>query len=321
MLSPMAAKHRSMNEGPAQVAGLTPTAAEEAAAAQRLLHESTRTVETCQRVKAAAEAIRQRAMKPIHAGLILGTGMGKVAEQIESPVVIPYRDIPYFPRSTALGHKGQLVCGRLAGASVVAMEGRAHLYEGYTVEEVTLPVRAMSLLGATVLIASNASGGMNPKYASGDIMVLEDHLNLMGNCGRVKRDQAHPEIGGRIPRPLDSTYDRGLIDQAMQVARRENFVAHRGVYAAMSGPNYETRAEYRFLRRIGADVVGMSTVPEATVAAELGLRVLALSTVTNVSTPDDQEVVDPQEVIAAAQSAEPRLRKIVVDILKTLATV
>ncbi|QDU97226.1 purine-nucleoside phosphorylase [Lignipirellula cremea] len=287
----------------------------EAAAAQQRLHQQTRLGLTCDRVRAAAEAIRRRFPHQVKAALILGTGMGRVAQRIESPVVIPYGEIPYFARSTALGHKGQLVCGQLGGQPVAAMEGRVHLYEGYTLEEVTLPVRVMALLGAEILTVSNASGGMNPQFASGDIMVIDDHISMLGvRCQPPEacRGDLSDGLYGRRCSP----YDRRLIEQALAVARRENFTAQRGVYAAMSGPNYETRAEYRFLLRLGADVVGMSTVPEVMIAAQLGLRVLALSTVTNVATPDIQQVVDPQEVIAAAEAAEPHLRKIIVGILE-----
>jgi len=264
-----------------------------------------------QTIRDAVDAIRKRWPKHAQAGLILGTGMGKVAEAIENPTTIAYEDLPGFASSTAIGHQGRLVCGQLAGASVIAMAGRCHLYEGYRCEEITLPVYVMRELGAELLIASNASGGMNPKYSSGDIMVMESHINLLGGRGQPKIKDAEHRCG---PTP----YDAGLISQSLAIARSGNFAAHQGVYVAMTGPNYETRAEYRFLRKIGGDVVGMSTVPEVLVAASLGMRVLALSTVTNVATPDSLQKTSGEEVVAAAESAEPKLRKIVSGVLATL---
>lgn len=259
----------------------------------------------------AATAIRRRWAGRARAGLILGTGLGDLAKRIETETVIPYEEIPHFPKSTALSHTGQLVCGRLAGSPVVAMEGRCHGYEGYSLEQLILPVYALGALGVEILILSNASGGLNPKYASGDVMVMEDHLDLMFARGFAGRRE-----GTSFMRSASrSYYDPALLDQAMDIARRNDFAAYRGVYAAMTGPNYETRAEYRFLRRIGADVVGMSTAPEAVAAAECGLRTLALSTVTNVAKPDCPTVVTGEDVVAAAASAEPKLSRIVTEIV------
>lgn len=249
-------------------------------------------------------------------GIILGTGLGGFAEQIEQEAVLNYDLIPHFPQSTALGHKGQLVCGRLAGLTVVTMEGRFHAYEGYTAAQITLPVRVMHALGIELLIVSNASGGLNPKYAVGDVMVLEDHINLMHDNPLIGVND--DTLGPRFP-DMSQPYDSALVERALEIARRENFVAHRGVYAALSGPTYETRAEYRYLRLIGGDVVGMSTVPEVIVAAHAGLRVLAISTVTNVCLPDALQPVDGNQIVDAAAKTEPKVRKLVLGILTDLA--
>ena len=246
------------------------------------------------------------------AGIILGTGLGNLAGFIDQEAVLDYESIPHFPRSTALGHKGQLVCGTLAGVSVVTMEGRFHAYEGYPLAQITLPVRVMKAMGIELLVISNASGGLNPVYSAGDVVVIDDHINLMGAGPLIGINDER--LGPRFP-DMSSPYDPALVDRALEVARREDFVAHRGVYVALSGPNYETRAEYRFLRLIGGDVVGMSSVPEAIVAAHAGLRILALSTVTNVCRPDALGTVQGEDVVAVATGAEPKIRKIVLSIL------
>jgi purine-nucleoside phosphorylase len=267
------------------------------------------------KIAEAAAAVRRRWERTPRVGIILGTGLGNFAGQISADVKIGYEAIPHFPRSTAIGHKGQLVCGTLLGVPVVAMEGRFHLYEGYTAAQVTLPVRVMKHLGIELLIVSNASGGMNPRYRSGDIMVIEDHINLMSVNPLIGIND--DRLGPRFP-DMCAPYDRALIELSLEIARRENFVTHTGPYVGLSGPNYETRAEYRFLRRIGGDVVGMSTVPEVIVAAHMGLRVLALSTVTNMCLPDAIRASSGAEVVAMAQAAEEKLRKIVLGVVGAL---
>jgi len=280
----------------------------------------------------ASAAIRRRWDGLPRAGLILGTGLGNVASHIETDETIEYDAIPHFPCSTALSHRGCLVCGRLGGRPVVVMEGRWHYYEGHSIDRLTLPVYVMRALGVELLIVSNASGGLNPQFASGDVMVIQDHINLMftnetprgnrlvsaprGSSTEGQMQAAGGQNTGVFPRPrIVCPYDPALIEQALAISRRENFAAHRGVYVAMTGPSYETRAEYRFLRKIGGDVVGMSTVPEALAAARCGIRTLALSTVTNVARPDNPQVVSAEEVVAAAEKAEPNLRKIVMDVV------
>lgn len=268
--------------------------------------------ELSDQINEAVDVIRRAWTGPAHAGIILGTGLGSLAQQIQTEAELPYASIPHFPRSTTVGHTGQLVCGRLEGLPVVAMEGRFHAYEGYTHRQITFPVRVMKALGAGMLVVSNACGGMNPQYAQGDIMVIEDHINLM--LGNPLIGVNDDRLGPRFP-DMAAPYDRDLIRRALEIARRENFVAHKGVYVAVTGPNLETRAEYRFLRTIGADVVGMSTVPEVIVAVHAGMRVLGLSIVTDLCLPDALKPANIEHILAAAAGAEPNLRKIVLGIL------
>src|SRR5262245_14423788 len=263
-------------------------------------------------ITAAVAAIRTKWSGAPRAGIILGTGLGALAREIEAEATIPYADIPHFPRSTAISHAGVLVCGRLAGVPVVAMEGRVHSYEGYTHQQLTFPVRVMKFLGADLLIVSNACGGMNPQYKVGDVMVIDDHINLLGGNPLIGIND--DRLGPRFP-DMSRAYAPELVDRALEVARRENFVAHRGVFVAVSGPNLETRAEYRFLRTIGADCVGMSTVPECLVAVHSGMRVLGLSAITDVCFPDSLKPVEIEEILRAAAVAEPKLRKIVLGVL------
>jgi purine-nucleoside phosphorylase len=268
-----------------------------------------------ERIQEAVTAIRRHWEGNAQAGIILGTGLGSLAEQIEAEATIAYEDIPHFPRSTTVGHTGQLVLGRCAGAQVAAMEGRFHAYEGYSFEQLTFPVRVMKALGARTLIVSNACGGMNPAYACGDIMAIDDHINLLpGNPLVGPNDDA---LGPRFP-DMSRPYDPKLIEATLAVARREDFTVHRGVYVAVLGPNLETRAEYRYLRTIGADVVGMSTVPEVIVAVHAGMRVLGLSVVTDMCLPDSLEPADIGKILANAATAEPKLRAIVMGVLGTL---
>jgi purine-nucleoside phosphorylase len=267
------------------------------------------------RIDDAVAAIRRHWSGTATAGVILGTGLGTLAEQIEAEATIAYEDIPHFPRSTTIGHTGQLVLGRCADMSVVAMEGRFHAYEGYSFEQLTFPVRVMKALGAGTLIVSNACGGMNPAYVSGDIMVIDDHINLLpGNPLVGPNDDS---LGPRFP-DMCRPYDPELIEMALAVGQRKGFAVHRGVYVAVLGPNLETRAEYRFLRTIGADVVGMSTVPEVIVAVHAGMRVLGLSVVTDMCLPDSLEPANIEKILAVAATAEPKLRAIVMEVLGKL---
>ena len=248
-------------------------------------------------------------------GIVLGTGLGALAGEIAAEAVIPYPDIPHFPRSTVESHRGQLVCGTLAGRSVMAMEGRFHLYEGYTAAQVTFPIRVMKELGCRTLVVSNAAGGMNPMHSKGDIVVIDDHINLLGVNPLIgpNDDRLGPRFSDMI-----EPYDRGLQDLALRAALESNIVAHRGVYVAVTGPNLETRAEYRFLRGIGADVVGMSTVPEVLVAVHAGMKVLGFSIVTDLCLPDALEPVKIEHILAVAGEAEGKLRTIVKLVLERM---
>jgi purine-nucleoside phosphorylase len=240
--------------------------------------------------------------------VILGTGLGGLVEEVAAEAVIPYGEIPHFPVSTAPTHAGRLVCGRLGGKSVVVMDGRLHFYEGYSLRQLTLPVRVFKALGCEVLVVSNACGGMNPQFASGDLMVIEDHINLMGDNPLLGPND--DRLGPRFP-DMCYAYDRELIALARRIALEERIVCHPGVFVAVPGPNLETRAEYRFLRGIGADAVGMSTVPEVIVGVHAGLRNLGLSVVTDVCLPDALEPTSLEAIVAVANAAEKKLRVLV----------
>ncbi len=268
--------------------------------------------ELAAQVAQAGNVIRQHWQEKPKVGIILGTGLGSVAEEIDSAAALDYQTIPHFPQSTSVSHTGQLVCGKLCGVPLVAMEGRFHAYEGYSYRQITFPVRVMKALGAELLIVSNACGGMNPHFGQGDIVVIEDHINLMnGNPLIGVNDE---KLGPRFP-DMSAPYDPLLIERALEIARRADFAAHKGVYVAVTGPNLETRAEYRFLRTIGADVVGMSTVPEVLVAVHAGMRVLGLSVVTDLCLPDALKPADISEIVAVAAKAEPKLRQLVMGIM------
>jgi purine-nucleoside phosphorylase len=265
-----------------------------------------------EKVEAAVAHIRRAWKGTPHAGIILGTGLGSLVKHIDEEASLEYEEIPNFPRSTAIGHRGRLVCGKLAGLPVLAMEGRFHMYEGYPLDQITLPVRVMKALGAKLLVVSNACGGMNPYFRCGDIMLIDDHINLLGANPLIGIND--DRLGPRFP-DMCEPYDQKLIDRALEVARREDIVAHKGVFVAVPGPNLETRAEYRFLRMIGADVVGMSTVPEVIVAVHAGLKVVGFSIVTDMCLPDALEPADVSKIIATANAAEPKLTKLVLGVL------
>lgn len=263
-------------------------------------------------IEASAAFVRKRWDATPRVGVILGSGLGAVADAIEIDVAVEYGDVPHFLRSTAVGHLGRLLGGRLAGVPVVAMQGRFHGYEGYSAERATFPVRVMNALGIKLLIVSNAAGGLNPNFAAGDVMVIDDHINLLNRNPLVGVND--DRLGPRFP-DMSTPYDRRLGDGALAIARRHDFACHRGVYIAMLGPTYETRAEIRMLRDLGGDAVGMSTVPEAIVAAHAGLPVLGLSTITNVCSPDIPHTTSGEEVVATANTAKNKLLAIVNDIV------
>ena len=267
-------------------------------------------------IQEAKRAIEGRWQGKPKVGIILGTGLGGLADDIKAEVAFPYGEIPHFPQSTVHSHAGRLVCGNLAGKTVMAMEGRFHFYEGYTLKQITFPVRVMRALGCEILIVSNACGGMNPQYAKGDIMIIEDHINLMGDNPLIGKND--DRLGPRFP-DMSHPYDQELIALTQQVALEERIACHKGVFVAVSGPNLETRAEYRFLRGIGADVVGMSTVPEVIVGVHAGLRNLGLSVITDICLPDALEPVKLEDIIATANAAEKKLRVLVRRVLEQLA--
>ena len=267
--------------------------------------------------KAASEHIRGRWSVRPRVGLILGTGLGDYANHIDADVAIPFAELPYFQEATALGHAGKIVCGQVGGVDVVAMQGRLHLYEGHSPQTVTLPVRVMKSLGVETLIVSNAAGGLRPGLATGDVMILSDQINLTW-CNPLHGSN-DDELGPRFP-DMSSPYDPQLTELAMQTARSEGFLCHQGVYAGLTGPTYETRAEYRMLRRLGADLVGMSTVPEVIVAVHSGMRVLGISTVTNLCRPDTLESTSGHQVQAAAERAAPRIRTLVEAVITSYAS-
>jgi len=267
------------------------------------------------KIDEACRAIRARYHVTPRVGIILGTGLGGLAGQIEGPTIVPYGEIPHFPESTVESHTGQLVCGRLQGLPVVAMEGRFHFYEGYSMQEVTFPVRVMKALGVEVLIITNAAGGMNPQYQLADVVIIEDHINLMGdNPLRGRNDDS---LGPRFPDMLHP-FDPRLISLAQRSALEMGIPAHKGVFVAVAGPNLETRAEYRMLRALGADVVAMSTVPEVIVAAHAGLRVLGFSIVTDMCLPDALEPVEIQKILAVAAQGGERLSRLIPRVLEQL---
>ena len=259
-------------------------------------------------VRRAAETVRARWAGRPRVAIILGTGLGGLAEEITAEAVFDYKDIPHFPVSTVHSHAGRLVCGKLSGKTVMAMEGRFHAYEGYTLQQITFPVRVMKAMGCEVLIVSNACGGMNPQFAKGDLMVIEDHINLMADNPLIGPNDER--LGIRFP-DMCFPYDRELIALAQKIALEEKVPCHKGVFVAVTGPNLETRAEYRFLRTIGADVVGMSTVPEVIVGVHAGLRNVGFSIVTDMCLADALEPAELSEIIAVANAAEKKLRVIV----------
>jgi len=248
-------------------------------------------------------------------GIILGTGLGALADEIDTQAVISYEDIPHFPVSTVESHAGKLIFGSIGNKPVMAMQGRFHYYEGYSMQQITFPVRIMKALGAETLLVSNACGGMNPIYTPGDIMIISDHINLFGDNPLIGINDE--SLGPRFP-DMSEPYTQALIELAEQIALEEKIKIQKGVYVAVSGPCLETRAEYRFLRAIGADVVGMSTIPEVIVAVHSAMNVLGLSVVTDACFPDALEPVDIQKILKVAAEAEPKLTLLMKRVIERL---
>jgi purine-nucleoside phosphorylase len=269
-------------------------------------------VELYERIQEATRAIRAASQPACpdspRVGIILGTGLGGLAGEIEAAARIPYARIPHFPHPRVESHSGHLLLGRLGGQTVAAMEGRCHLYEGYSLEEITLPVRVLKALGVETLIISNAAGGLDPHLDKGDIILIDDHINLMGVNPLVGPNDER--LGPRFP-DMCRPYDPELIRLAEAIALEEGIRARRGVYAALTGPCLETRAEYRMLRILGADAVGMSTVPEVIVGVHAGLKILGISCITDLCLPDALEPVRIEDILAVAGKAEPKITRLV----------
>jgi purine-nucleoside phosphorylase len=259
------------------------------------------------RVDAAVQAVQAHSDLAPRVAIVLGTGLGALAGMVEAATTVSYADLPGFPVPTVESHAGRLVLGHLAGVPVAVMQGRFHRYEGYSLQQVTFPVRVLQRLGAETLVVSNVSGGMNPLWDVGDLVLIDDHINLLGDSPLIGPND--DDFGPRFP-DMSEPYDRQLQDLAIQGALDLGLRLHRGVYVAVPGPQLETRAEYRMLRAMGADVVGMSTVPEVIVARHMGMRVLGLSIITDACLPDALEPVDVSRIIAAAGAAEPHLARL-----------
>lgn len=268
------------------------------------------------KIQQAAHFIQTKTAAKPQVALVLGSGLGKFADELKNSVAIPFEQIPHFPVSTVKGHAGKLVIGEAGGKIVVAMQGRFHYYEGYSMQEITFPMRVMLNLGIQDLIITNASGGLNRNYKVGDLMIMTDHINFMGGNPLIGRND--DTTGPRFP-PMQGIYTRTLVDQAMQVGRDIGAPVERGVYVAVSGPNYETAAELRAFRVMGADAVGMLTVPEVIVAVHGGIkRILGISCITDMATGETLENVNHEEVIAAAASAQPYFLKLIQSMLERL---
>jgi purine-nucleoside phosphorylase len=280
------------------------------------IYEGMITMESFQnKVNEATNFVRSRIKHKPYIGLVMGTGLGEGVDSIKEAVSVDYRDVPGFPVSTVAGHRGRLISGHLKGKPVLAMQGRFHYYEGYSMKEVTFPIRVMQLLGVKTLIVSNASGGIHPLFVPGDIMIITDHINLTGG---------NPLIGPNVddwgPRFPDMTqvYDRGLMAMAEAAALENGIRVQKGVYVGLAGPSLETRAEIRFLKTIGADAVGLSTIPEVIAAVHAGMAILGLSVITNMNLPDNPKPCQVGEVIATAERAAPRLQAIIEGVIEKL---
>ena len=276
---------------------------------------STDGTHTLEHIERAAEVVRARFARTPDVAIILGTGLGGLAERIQVEATIEYGDIPGFPLSTVESHAGRLLCGTLSGRTVVAMQGRFHRYEGYSLSQVTFPVRVLRALGAGTLVVSNACGGMHPLWAPGDLMLIADHINMLGDNPLIGPNDSR--LGPRFP-DMSDPYDARLRAVARAVAADLKVTLREGIYVSVPGPNLETRAEYRFLRGIGADVVGMSTVPEVIVAVHGGMRVLGISIITDQCLPDALEPASVEKIIAVASRAEPNLTALVCGVLERL---
>ena len=273
---------------------------------------------TLEQIDEAVDEIRRRTSYQPRVGLILGSGLNNLAESVQKADIIPYGELPNWPVSTVQGHAGRLVIGELEGQNVFVMQGRIHFYEGYSISQITLPVRVMLRLGLEMLFVTNAAGGVNPDFVPGDVMLITDHLNLLGMAGvNPLMGPNIDELGPRFP-DMSQAYDRKLMEMARQVASKENISLREGVYCALSGPSFEGPADLRFLRLAGADAVGMSTVPEVIVARHGGLRVLGLSGISNKANLDGSSITTHEEVIEAGKVITPKVEKIIRGVLRSI---
>jgi purine-nucleoside phosphorylase len=271
--------------------------------------------ELISKINETLEVIKKITKDEYPFGIILGTGLGGLTKDIDIQYEIEYEDLPHFPLSTVESHHGKLIFGKIGDKNVVAMQGRFHFYEGYSMQQITYPVRVMKFLGVKTLLVSNACGGMNPIYNRGDIMLMLDHINLLGDNPLIGMNE--DELGPRFP-DMSEPYDLELIKVAEEVALENKIKVQKGVYVAVPGPNLETKAEYRFLRTIGADVVGMSTIPENIVANHMGIKVLGISIVTDECFPDSLKPVNVEEIISTAMKAEPKMTLIMKEVVKRI---
>lgn len=268
-----------------------------------------------QKIDETLSVIHKHTKENYAIGIILGTGLGGLVKEINVSHQIEYGDLPHFPLSTVESHHGKLIFGAIANKNIVAMQGRFHFYEGYSMQQITYPVRVMKYLGVKTLLVSNACGGMNPQYRKGDIMLMVDHINLLGDNPLIGKNE--DELGPRFP-DMSEPYSLELISIAEKVAEENKIKVQKGVYVAVPGPNLETKAEYKFLREIGADVVGMSTIPENIVANHMGMKVLGISIVTDECFPETLKPVNVEEIIATAMAAEPKMTLIMKEVIKRL---
>jgi purine-nucleoside phosphorylase len=273
---------------------------------------------TIEQIDEAVAGVLRRTRHQPKIALILGSGLGSLADAIDKPDSIPAEDLPHWPKSTVEGHSGRLVIGALEKQTVMVMQGRVHFYEGYSMAQVTFPVRVMQRLGIEILAVTNAAGAINPDYIPGDLMLITDHLNLIGMAGMNPLSGPNlDELGPRFP-DMSQAYDRELLGVARHVAQENNILLREGVYVGLSGPSFETPADLRFLRLAGADAVGMSTVPEVTVARHAGMRVLGISGISNKANLDGNTTTSHQEVLEAGQSIAPKLERLLRAVLRTL---
>lgn len=267
------------------------------------------------KIEETLEVIRKKTEENYGIGIILGTGLGGLVKDIKRTHEIDYADLPHFPLSTVESHHGKLIFGNIEGKQVVAMQGRFHYYEGYSMQQITYPVRVMKKLGVKYLLVSNACGGMNPLFSRGDVMIMVDHINLLGDNPLIGKNEN--DFGPRFP-DMSEPYSKRLIKIAEDAALKHGIKIQKGVYVAVPGPNLETKAEYRFLRGIGADVVGMSTIPENIVANHMGMEVFGISIVTDECFPESLKPVNVEEIIATAMEAEPKMTIIMREVIKKL---